>query len=100
MSKKYRYEAYIKFESEGTVIQFSFNESIMDSLKNLISFASPLFFYITGDLLGKLNKRNKLIRISDNYSGGLVTVKEYKSNDIADNDMKTRKGFVRQKQGP
>ncbi|VDI56459.1 Hypothetical predicted protein [Mytilus galloprovincialis] len=41
---------------------------------------------ITGDLVGKLKERYKLIRIADNSTRGWVTVKEYESNDIADND--------------
>lgn len=94
LSKKYRDEANIKFKSEGNRIQFRFNENIMDGLnkihKDLVSVASPLSS-ITGDLVGKLKERNKLIRIADNSTGGWATVREYESNDIAENDEDEKK---------
>lgn len=78
LSKKYRDVANIKFKSEGNRIQFRFNETVMNALnkihKDLVS-GIPLSS-ITGDLVGKLKERNKLIRIADDSTGGWVTVRE------------------------
>ncbi|VDH90496.1 Hypothetical predicted protein [Mytilus galloprovincialis] len=58
--------------------------------KDLVSVASP-FLLLLVIWWVNLKKGNKLIRIADNSTGGWVTVREYESNDIAENDEDEKK---------
>ncbi len=89
LTKKFREESSIKFRSEGNRIQYRFKDDIYDGLHKvcvqLLADKSPMVS-VARDLLAKLKERNKHIRIADNSSAGWATVKEYETNDVADNE--------------
>jgi hypothetical protein len=82
-------ESNIKFKSEGSRIQFRFNEEILDDLHKLHKLipSTDKFAYVAIDLITKLKELNQLIRIADNSTGGWATVREYESSGYADNEQ-------------
>ena len=81
-----------KFSQKGHEIQFKFNLSVMDKLDDLEALTKKSRrskvreeqIEVLAEVRMMLNKRNKLIKIADRSELGWKTVREYESDEIAD----------------
>jgi hypothetical protein len=93
--KKLKTDNSIKWRFEGNKVQFEFNSTVEDNLKQALwafnngklSCAKEL----VNETVEKLRVRNKLIQIADSSEGGWGTVREYENNPLAsDSDDESR----------
>ena len=66
-------EDTFKFKRKGNRVQFKFNEQILQIVQNLT----------TDDLIAKLKRRNKLIKLADRSVLGWETVAKYETDAVA-----------------
>ena len=80
----------LRIQGEGNLIQFSFNEEIIDDLDNLFTATTIIY-----EIKEKLLKRNKLIRIAHDSPAVWRTVREYEKTTTPKIRMMTGKSGVR-----
>ena len=76
------------FKWKGNEEQFEFNQDLLDSiddLRDLIEVGSVnRSSTVLEELKAKLDKRQKMLKLADRSPGGWDTVREYLSDDLAD----------------
>ena len=76
------------FKFKGNEHQYEFNQGLMDSLddlRDLVEVGSVnRSKKLIDDMVVQLEKRQKLLKLADRSPGGWDTVKEYLSDDLAD----------------
>ena len=76
------------FKFKGNEQQYEFNQDLLDSLDDLQELVNVgsvnRSTEIIEKLVASLQKRQKLLRMADRSLGGWDTVKEYLSDDLAD----------------
>ena len=76
------------FKFKGNEQQYEFNQNLMDSLNDLRDLVEAgsvrRSSKVIEEMAGMLEKRQKLLRIADRSPGGWDTVREYLSDDLAD----------------
>ena len=95
--KRIKTDNSYKFKFTGNQKQYDFNDDLLDRLAKISRAADHRDFDTVSELcksaIEQVRKRNKCIKLADKSPGGLGTVKEYLSDDLAsdsDDDKKIR----------
>ena len=87
--KKLKYDDSYNFKNKACEDQFKFNMKVQDSIEEAKNSVTANDLQKARDALQKgetfLKQRQKHILLADKSEFGWATVKEYKSNDLADN---------------
>ena len=74
------------FRLESHRIQFEFNLDIQEGLERIASWVRQKDVDLCKDLISKLKKRNKLIKVADKSLRGWTTVREYEEPSLCGSD--------------
>lgn len=80
-----------KFRKIGNERQFLFNSGVLAELKEVVHRTDGEISVKVGEIVKKIQKRNKVIRLSDSSEAGWAFAAEYENNDLADDEDDERR---------